>query len=104
MSGTKALAVGAGAGFLGGAVAGVASVSVYHKYLQYQQMQHCIIHQTCYSGGKNVSFSMLVQAEMNSAQSDRYPDEQCSVRYPSRLSVLSQTPIQMNNRAQSDTK
>ncbi len=40
-SGSKGLSAMAGAGFVGGAVAGAASVSIYHKYLQYQMMLSC---------------------------------------------------------------
>ena len=52
MSGSKGLAIGAGAGFIGGAVAGVAAVSMYHQYRQYQSMMYCYsLPGGCYGGG-----------------------------------------------------
>ena len=50
-SGSRGLAVGAGAGFIGGAVAGVAAVSMYHQYRQYQNMMYCYSNPGCYGGG-----------------------------------------------------
>ena len=38
--GKKAFAVGAGAGFLGGAVAAAGAMSVYHRYQMYKAMMH----------------------------------------------------------------
>jgi hypothetical protein len=50
-SGSRGLAVGAGAGFIGGAVAGVAAVSMYHQYRQYQSLLYCHSNPMCYGTG-----------------------------------------------------
>ena len=42
----------AGAGFLGGAAAGVAGMEVYHRYKQYKAMMH-------YKVIRNISFDIL---------------------------------------------
>ena len=38
--GKKAFALGAGAGFIGGAVAAAGAMSIYHRYRQYQTMMY----------------------------------------------------------------
>ncbi len=64
-SGSKGLAVGAGAGFIGGAVAGVAPVSVYHHFLQYKSLISCKSKTVCYKRGFGgmKSFSSFVSIE-----------------------------------------
>jgi len=53
-SGSRGLAVGAGAGFIGGAVAGIAAVSMFHQYRQYQRMMYCIGNPLCYGGKASI--------------------------------------------------
>jgi hypothetical protein len=50
-SGSRGLAVGAGAGFIGGAVAGIAAVSMYHQYRQFQSLLYCHNNPVCYGPG-----------------------------------------------------
>ena len=47
--GKKAFALGAGAGFIGGAVAAAGAMSIYHRYRQYQSMMY--YRHSYYGGG-----------------------------------------------------
>ena len=42
--GKKKFALGVGAGFVGGAVAGVAAMETYHRYKQYKAMMYYKVH------------------------------------------------------------